>query len=458
MNTRTVSFARHLHESLSPYRFAVALAASVTLAFVFLFFSLSARTASDRQVLRAVSPYLSSLVESQDRPELLRVLTSVSQSRTSEMALVQNGSVLASTRNISEMDQQFSVPETRFSIFGSSFTKSDIMTALAITHEGGLNPNATIYLFTPLRETLLSALSISATALMFSLIVSFLSARRMKRAVKTALQPLEQLHKEIQLIAEDGGAQSQPIPIRELEEIRQTISKAKHDLANVRERLSEERAKQLNAESYKRLIHDLHNPVAALRGQLRLIADPSTDDETRNEAVVAVPRIADQILNQVGAAKRNLGNDAEALRDGDLRTCVRESVHQVRTILGSSSEKEVLLSLPTAPVVAAHDPILLQRAVVNLLENGLEAGRERVEIVLEKVGNQIFIRVSDDGQGLDESQLSIYLQGRGESSKANRPAFGLASVNHIVRSHGGKIVYKRSDMGGASFEIRLGAV
>ena len=75
-----------------------------------------------------------------------------------------------------------------------------------------------------------------------------------------------------------------------------------------------------------------------------------------------------------------------------------------------------------------------------------------------KNNNQASIRVCDDGVGMDENKVSVYLQGRGQSGKANRQAFGLSSTNHIVRSHGGKLIYKRSDLGGASFEIRLGVV
>jgi signal transduction histidine kinase len=59
---------------------------------------------------------------------------------------------------------------------------------------------------------------------------------------------------------------------------------------------------------------------------------------------------------------------------------------------------------------------------------------------------------------MDETKVPVYLQGRGQSGKANRQAFGLSSTNHIVRSHGGKLIYRKSDLGGSSFEIRLGVI
>ena len=81
-----------------------------------------------------------------------------------------------------------------------------------------------------------------------------------------------------------------------------------------------------------------------------------------------------------------------------------------------------------------------------------------MDLSLEQVGTQALIRVSDDGDGMDEGAVSLFLQGRGRSCKADRDAIGLSSANHIVRTHGGKIVYRKSPLGGAAFEIRLEAL
>lgn len=116
------------------------------------------------------------------------------------------------------------------------------------------------------------------------------------------------------------------------------------------------------------------------------------------------------------------------------------------------------LEVPDGPVIAAHDPDLLQRAIINLLENGIEAAGSKVRVALHQSSEGASITISDDGPGMDESQVSLHLQGRGQSSKADRQAFGLSSANHIVRAHGGRIIYRRGELGGASFEIRLGAV
>lgn len=449
---KPVSLFRYVHESLSPYRWATSVLVSVLVAILFAGITLYYRVSSDRQLIRSISPYLITLVESQDRPELLRVFQSIAETQNAEILLVQNGSVLASSRDIAEMDRPFIRPPRLTSIFGAEVTSDRIFTRSRV------GDSVEIVLFTPLWSSLKTAVAVAVVAFLVSFGIAVVSSVQLKKAIRAALRPLEQLHDEIRSLSRGVVLDSRPIGIRELEEIRHTIVGTHVDLENARDRLAEERAKKLSAESYKQLIHDLHNPVAALRQNVRLLTDSSSDDDAKREATESVPRIADQILKQVAAAKKNLENQPAALRETDVRSCVQASIQQIAATLGSRNAKRLALEVPEGPVLAAHDPDLLQRAIINLLENGLEASRKQVLVSVSRYGSGASIIVSDDGPGMDESAVSLHLQGRGQSSKADRQAFGLASVNHIVRSHGGRIIYRAGNLGGASFEIRLGAI
>jgi hypothetical protein len=81
MKTNTISFFRHVNNSLNPYRWAISLVVAFVISLLFAGLSLGNRIDSDRQMLAALSPYLSTLVESSDRPELLRVVQSVSEAK-----------------------------------------------------------------------------------------------------------------------------------------------------------------------------------------------------------------------------------------------------------------------------------------------------------------------------------------------------------------------------------------
>lgn len=452
---KSISLFKHVNSSLNPYRWAISLIAAILISGLFAALSLESKLETDKKMAEALSPYLATLVESSDRPEMLRVLHSVAETAHSEVVLVQEGSVLASSRSLEELDRPFLKPKTKFRLFDMDFGKNEIVTTSEVRKSGHQSLDTSIYIISPLLPSLMSTIGIFFGVFAVSFFISLFSARQMRKAIKKALRPMDQLHAEIKGMVDENDIESDPIQIRELEEIRSTVRSTKISLENAKDRLAESKAKKLSAESYKRLIHDLHNPVAALRQMAKVSNDESMDTETRQESSVSIPRIADQILSQVTAAKKNLEEEPMALRELNIIECVQDGVHQVQSL---GTKKSILMNFDSESLHVPHDPALLRRAIVNLLENGIEAAKGQVRVSISKIDSNAIIRVCDDGDGMDENKVPLYLQGRGQSGKANRQAFGLSSTNHIVRSHGGKLIYKRSDLGGSCFEIRLGVV
>jgi hypothetical protein len=326
MKTNTISFFRHVNNSLNPYRWAISLVVAFVISLLFAGLSLGNRIDSDRQMLAALSPYLSTLVESSDRPELLRVVQSVSEAKGADVVLVQDGNVLATNKSTADLDMPFEKPQIDFNLFGTDFSSTLIISSLEVRRSGYPSQNASLYIMTPLMPSVRNTISIFLVTFFLSMLVSLFSARQTRKAIKKTLKPLDQLHSAIKGLITEADMISEPIHIRELEEIRYTVNQTKIDLDNAKDRLAEEKAKKLSADSYKRLIHDLHNPVAALRQMSRVANDPQQDAETRDEAALSIPRIADQILNQVTSAKKNLEEEPISLRDSNVVMCIEESM------------------------------------------------------------------------------------------------------------------------------------
>lgn len=455
MNTKSTSFFKHVDSALSFHRWIMALLLAFFISLFFAVISLNHRIDSDQEMISTLSPYISTLVESSDRPEMLRIIETISEQKKADIFLVQDGYVVATNKDLSTLDMPFQHPKIIFSFLKADFTSTHFILKSEVKRSGYPSQNVWLYIMTPVKAAIRNTLLIFALIFLLSLPVSLYSSRITKKAIKKALVPLDQLHLEIKGLSVETDIASEPIYIKELEEIRHTIGQTKIDLENAKDRLAEEKAKKLSAESYKSLIHDLHNPVAALRQMVRVTNDPLQDWPTKEQATSSITRIADQILNQVTAAKKNLEMDAISLRDSDILLCVNESIAQVKAV---SLSKAIISDLPTTKIIVPHDPALLRRALINLLENGLEAASNTVRISISQNEDTAFIKICDDGPGMDETQIPIYFQGRGQSGKANRQAFGLSSTNHIVRSHGGKLIYRKSDLGGSSFEIRLGVI
>lgn len=452
---RSISLFNHINSSLSPYRWLTSLIVAILLSFLFAAITLKNRLDTDKQIAESLSPYLATLVESSDRPEILRVLNSVAETTRSDVILVQDGTVLASSRSLEELDRPFVKPKEKFNFFDISFSKHTIISTQEIKKQNHHSLGTSIYIISPLISSLIKTVGIFIGVFISCILISYLSARQMRKAIKKALTPMNQLHEEIKGMVSENSLESTPIRIKELDEIRNTVHSTKIALENAKDKLAESKAKKLSSDSYKSLIHDLHNPVAALRQMAKVSSSESEDQKTRQQALSSIPRLADQILNQVTAANKNLEEEPIALRDLNLIDCIQDGIKQIQSL---NPKKKINFNLPTEIICAPHDPTLLKRAIVNLIENGIEAANNQVRVSLIKNGNNAFIRICDDGLGIDEEKIPIYFQGRGQSGKANRQAFGLSSTNHIVRTHGGKLIHRKSELGGSSFEIRLGVM
>lgn len=449
-----VSIFKYMQKSQTALRWSISVGLAIVISLIFAGITLSNQINVNKKILSALSPYLMTQIEANDRTEIMRIFNSVNQSEDAKLVLVKNGTVVATTGDVQDIDLPYNGTKTSFELFNGAFTKNEIIVSNKIKRNSS-STEAVVYFSSPLLPIIRNTMALMILSFIGSMLISILVSWRTRRSLKKALKPLEQLHEEIRSL-KSSDSKSTPIKIKELEDIRQTIIDTRVELDEANEKIAKQKAKEMNAESYKRLIHDLHNPVAALRQMVRVQNSFDTDEESKKEALESIPVIAEEILQQVTAAKKNLENDPNEFQELDLRNCLQDSYYQVRAAFKDKQDK-IMLTLPERPVYIKHDPATLKRAVVNLLENGLEASKSKVELSLSSDGNFTSIRVDDDGHGLSSDKVSQYLQGRGQSSKASRQAFGLSSTNHIARSHGGKVIYRKNDLGGASFEIRLEA-
>ena len=451
----SVPFYHYVEKTLNPYKWGLSLVASLMMAGFFSFIVVKGQIDSDKQTLTALSPYVATLADSSDRPEILRVLENAAKASSSKIVLVKDAHIFGTSGPTDELDSDFQSPTVDFHVFDVMISKGQIVSSIKANRQNGFAGDSELYIFTMLAPIIKNTMGIFVATFVICIVLALFSSMQMKRAIRKALKPLNQLHYEIENLSVFEDSPSEPIRVQELEKIRQTLHSAKIDLENAKDRLAEEKAQKMSAEAFKRLIHDLHNPVAALRTMVKLAFDPLVNPDDKTEIFENLPRIADQILGQVTSAKKNLEEEPIALRELDVLETVQDSVHQISVL---SLEKRIVTEIYCDEAMVAHDPVLLKRALINLLENAVVAAESVVRVSVQKDTTGTFIRVCDDGSGMDESLIPLYLQGRLQSGKANRQAFGLSSTNHIVRSHGGKLIYRKSNLGGSSFEIRLGAL
>ena len=96
----------------------------------------------------------------------------------------------------------------------------------------------------------------------------------------------------------------------------------------------------------------------------------------------------------------------------------------------------------------------------NLVDNAFKYGKSRVEASGGGVGDGkrpgLWLRVEDDGPGIDEGRREKLLQrGVRGDERVEGHGLGLAIVLELVSAYGGELVIGRSELGGASVEVRI---
>ncbi len=100
---------------------------------------------------------------------------------------------------------------------------------------------------------------------------------------------------------------------------------------------------------------------------------------------------------------------------------------------------------------------LINRCINNLIDNALKYGK-KINVELSKKGNNIFIKIEDDGPGIPEKEYDnvfkpFYKIDKGRGATKSSVGLGLSIASDIIRSHGGNIKLERSKLNG--LEVRI---
>jgi signal transduction histidine kinase len=147
----------------------------------------------------------------------------------------------------------------------------------------------------------------------------------------------------------------------------------------------------------------------------------------------------------------------------DLRDVVEESAGAVAPML-ATRDLRVGYTLPVTPALVSGDPHHLERALTNLVTNGVkftpDGGRVSVEVSTDEAAGTAVVRVADTGLGIPESDLDkvfgrFYRSEVAQERAIQGSGLGLPIVKTIVESHQGQIDVSSQPGRGTTFTITL---
>ena len=215
--------------------------------------------------------------------------------------------------------------------------------------------------------------------------------------------------------------------------------------------------------------HELKNPLASLRSAVDGL-DRVEDDDLRHKLMTIaredVGRL-DRLINDIGEAART---DAELARATfepvDLGPLIEQIVSSWETRREKGDARIAFARPRKETAVVMGKPDRLARAINAIIDNAVSFSPPGglVEIAAAHVGDEIRIRIDDEGPGVPpearEAIFNRFHSVRPEGENFGRHSgLGLAIAQAIVQGHDGEIdVHDRDDApSGARFTIRLPA-
>ncbi|NJM49798.1 MAG: HAMP domain-containing protein [Sphingomonadales bacterium] len=194
--------------------------------------------------------------------------------------------------------------------------------------------------------------------------------------------------------------------------------------------------------------HDLKTPLAALRVRIESVED----DAEREKMVAAIDEMV-TILDDILTLAR-MGKSGEAKQQTDLAALV-ESVAEEFVSTGAA----VQMTEPDGRILALVRPILLRRAVRNLIGNAVKHGGN-ADIIVMHSGGEIAIHIDDNGPGIAAEQIENMFQpftrvdiSRNRASGGS--GLGLTIARAIASAHGGTVTLINRTAGGIRATISL---
>ncbi len=190
--------------------------------------------------------------------------------------------------------------------------------------------------------------------------------------------------------------------------------------------------------------HDLRTPLTRLKLQLAMV----NNKEISNNMSKDIDEMENMLNDYLQFAKTQTKENTEKIYLKDIFQIVENRFKNSNLKINVKSE-----------IALYGRKNALQRCFSNIINNGLVYG-EKINVNVEKSSNRVVILFDDNGPGIPVEHYKnvfkpFFRLDKSRSLNKSGVGLGLAIVEDIVNSHGGKIQLSKSNMGGLQVKISL---
>jgi len=212
----------------------------------------------------------------------------------------------------------------------------------------------------------------------------------------------------------------------------------------------------------RRIAHEIKNPLtpiqlAAERLKRKYVSQITTDADTFQVCTDTIVRHVGDIGRMVDEFSAFARMPAPVMRKENLGKLVEQAMFLQRT---AQTNVHFTYKPPREPVVLACDGRQVGQALTNLLKNALESieGRQQrdgeatpagaITVKLRNKGGNCIIEIADNGKGLPEANRHRLTEPY-VTTRERGTGLGLAIVKKIMEDHGGDLILRDREGGGA---------
>lgn len=228
---------------------------------------------------------------------------------------------------------------------------------------------------------------------------------------------------------------------------------------------SRKKTETLREEWIANISHDLKTPLSPIRGYAEILCDSgyhlkSEEINKYGNTILKNSRTIENIVENLNFTYQlKNGTIPVNLKTGNILRLIREVI--INLLNNPKYEnRSIHLNCPSERVEYNFDETLMTRAFTNLIYNSVIHNPEDtvIEVTVES-GEDLVIRIKDNGRGMDEEQLQRlferYYRGTNTSENIKGSGLGMSIAKQIIEAHGGSIKAESVINKGTSIEIML---
>ena len=213
--------------------------------------------------------------------------------------------------------------------------------------------------------------------------------------------------------------------------------------------------------------HEIKTPLTAIKGFVETLSQGGVDEPEENERFLG---IIQKHVDRLSSIIDDLLSLSRIEQEDERKTIHLESRYikdvfqsAIQICRSKAEEKKIDINLTCDEKLKSFfDPMLLEQAVVNLLDNAIKYSEPNstIHLTADLSDSEVKIIVADQGIGIAKKHLPrlferFYRVDKARSRKLGGTGLGLAIVKHIAQAHNGYVSVESTLGKGSTFTIRI---